>query len=185
MTATGPSLTAEERAHLIQLLRDSQDEFLRLTAGLTDAQWTTKPTPDQWSVQEAAEHLVVGEKGLLAKAKEALAGPPHQDWEEQDARKTRFLDRALPDRSHKVTAPEPLRPHRAWTREESIALYQRGRAHTIQFVTEIDGPLKDHTAEHPFPVFNTLNAYQWLLYIPLHNIRHNQQIAETLRDIAR
>ena len=38
--------------------------------------------------------------------------------------------------------------------------------------------MKDHTTEHPFPVFNTLNAYQWLVYIPMHNLRHDLQIAE-------
>ena len=27
-------------------------------------------------------------------------------------------------------------------------------------------------------VFGTLNAYQWLIYIPLHNLRHEKQIAE-------
>jgi hypothetical protein len=27
-----------------------------------------------------------------------------------------------------------------------------------------------------------LNAYQWLLYIPLHNARRNQQIAEALTE---
>jgi hypothetical protein len=30
-----------------------------------------------------------------------------------------------------------------------------------------------------------LNAYHWLLYIPLHNARHNQQIAEALKEIGR
>jgi len=39
-------------------------------------------------------------------------------------------------------------------------------------------PLKEHTVDHPFPVFGTLNAYQWLIYVPLHNMRHDQQIAE-------
>lgn len=34
------------------------------------------------------------------------------------------------------------------------------------------------------PVFNMLNAYQWLLYIPLHNVRHNRQIAEALKELA-
>jgi hypothetical protein len=29
-------------------------------------------------------------------------------------------------------------------------------------------------------VFNTLNAYQWLIYIPLHNFRHNRQIEEVM-----
>ena len=27
-------------------------------------------------------------------------------------------------------------------------------------------------------MFGTLNAFQWLLYIPLHNQRHIEQIAE-------
>ena len=38
--------------------------------------------------------------------------------------------------------------------------------------------MNSHTADHIFPVFNTLSAYQWLVYIPLHNFRHNQQIEE-------
>ena len=38
--------------------------------------------------------------------------------------------------------------------------------------------LKAVTREHPFPIFGTLSGYQWLLYIPLHNVRHNQQIDE-------
>jgi hypothetical protein len=28
------------------------------------------------------------------------------------------------------------------------------------------------------PFFGPLNGYPWLLYIPLHNLRHNLQIAE-------
>jgi hypothetical protein len=38
--------------------------------------------------------------------------------------------------------------------------------------------LKQYTVEHPFPVFGTLNAYQWLIYVPLHTMRHDKQIAE-------
>jgi hypothetical protein len=32
--------------------------------------------------------------------------------------------------------------------------------------------------KHPFPVFRTLNAYQWLLLIAHHLKRHNRQIEE-------
>ena len=28
-----------------------------------------------------------------------------------------------------------------------------------------------------FPVFGTLNAYQWLIYVPLHTLHHGKQIA--------
>jgi hypothetical protein len=173
-------LTREERAHVIRLLHDSGNEFLEFTSGLTDAQWTSQAAPGRWFVQQTAEHLVLGETAMLGMIERALAAAPNPDWEEQDARKTRFLGRVLPDRSRKATVPASLEPHRNWTRDETIARFKEGRTRTLQFVAEVDWPIKAHSAEHPFPVFNTLNAYHWLLYIPLHNTRHNQQIADAL-----
>jgi hypothetical protein len=64
------------------------------------------------------------------------------------------------------------------SREEVIQRYKDQRARAIQFAEETQVALKEHTVDHPFPVFGTLNAYQWLIYVPLHNMRHNQQIAE-------
>ena len=187
MSTPGPCLTPhlnqEERAYVIRLLRDSENEFLELISGLTGEQWTWKAAPDRWSVAQTAEHLVLGETAMLTMIKLALAAPPNPDWAAEDARKTRFLDRVLPDRSLKAAAPAPLEPHHHWTREETMARYKEGRARTLEFVEQVDQPMKDHCAEHPFPVFNMLNAYQWLLYIPLHNARHNRQIAETLKEI--
>lgn len=175
------SLSAEERAHLIELLHQSQTEFLDLISHLTDAQWIAVPAPGGWSVQQTAEHLVMGEALMLARVEHALARPPDPDWEAQDARKTKFLHRVLPDRSVKATAPEPLRPCQNWSRAETIARYQEGRRRTLDFVAQLDRPVKDRTARHPFPVFDMLNVHHWLLYIPLHNTRHNQQIAEALK----
>ena len=63
-------------------------------------------------------------------------------------------------------------------RAEVMAAFTEARARTLQFVEETQVPLKEHIAEHPFPIFNTLNAYQWALYIPLHNMRHDKQIEE-------
>jgi SOS-response transcriptional repressor LexA len=174
-------LTGEERAHIIRLLHDSANEFLDFVTPLPDAQWTCPAGSECWSVQQIAEHIVLGEQIMLTKIAEALANPASEDWEEQDARKTRFLNRVLPDRSHKAIAPAPLEPRHGWTRHEAITRYKEGRARTLRFVEELDQPLKNHTAEHPFPVFGKLNAYQWLLYIPLHNSRHNQQIAEAIK----
>ena len=47
---------------------------------------------------------------------------------------------------------------------------------TLAFAQETEAPLKAHTSPNPF--FGAINAYQLLLYIPLHNLRHDQQIAE-------
>jgi DinB superfamily len=181
MTDSEPRLTSEERAEIIHLLHGSATEFLEFVTGLSDFQWSCAAGPERWSVQQIAEHIVLGEEIMLTKIVEALANPVSEDWEEQDARKTRFLNRVLPDRSLKAIAPAPLEPRHGWTRPEAISRFKDGRARTLQFVEELDQPLKDHTAEHPFAVFGKLNAYHWLLYIPLHNLRHNQQIAEAIR----
>lgn len=172
------ALTDAERARVLQLLDDSRAEFLGLTSGLSEAQWTYQPAAGLWSVGEIAEHLVLAEGLLFAKMEEALAGPPNPDWEARTARKTEFIEQVLPERRRKARAPAPLQPRGQWTPAQTIAAYQAGRAKTLQFTAETVLSLKNHTSEHPFPIFNTLSAYQWLLYIPLHNERHDQQILE-------
>jgi hypothetical protein len=69
-------------------------------------------------------------------------------------------------------------PQSKISHDEVLQRYKEVRAREIKFAEETEVALKEHTADHPFPIFGTLNAYQWLIYIPLHNIRHNQQIAE-------
>jgi hypothetical protein len=176
--AAEPVLTQQERDHAIQLLRDSETEFFNLTSGLSEAQWTYKPAPDRWSVGETAEHIVLAEGALLSKLEEAVTNAPNPDWEAKTAGKTEFIERVMPDRSHKAQAPEPIQPHEKWKEEETIARYKEVRARTLRVINDPQTSLKNHTSDHPFPVFGTLNAYQWLIYIPLHNVRHNQQIAE-------
>ena len=64
------------------------------------------------------------------------------------------------------------------TRAEAQSRFEAQRAETVQFVRETNAPLKEHLAKHPMPVFDPLNAYQWLIYAPLHTMRHDKQIAE-------
>jgi DinB superfamily len=176
--AADPALTTAERAHALQLLEDSQKEFLALVDGLNDAQWTFKPGPDRWSVGETAEHIVLAEAMLFGSVQRAVDAPPNPDWENKTRGKTEFIEKVMVDRSHKATAPEAIQPHAKMSREEVIQRYKEQRAHAIQFAEETQVALKEHTVDHPFPIFGTLNAYQWLIYVPLHNMRHNQQIAE-------
>jgi hypothetical protein len=175
--AADPTMTPEERAHAIKLLEDSRAECLSYIENLSDAQWTWKAAPDRWSIGETAEHIVLAEGVLFGQVRRALASPVNPDWGTKAAGKTAFLERVLLDRSHKAVAPEQIRPQ-GLSKEEVIRRFKEERAQTIQFARETQAALKEHTSEHAFKVFNTLNAYQWLIYIPLHNLRHDQQIAE-------
>jgi hypothetical protein len=50
-----------------------------------------------------------------------------------------------------------------------IQKFKEARAITLKFAEQTEVPLKAHTLDHPSPLFGTLNGYQWLIYIPLHN----------------
>src|SRR4030095_7182041 len=162
--------------------RDSRQETLDAVAGLSDAQWAFKAAPDKWSVGETVEHIWLAEGLLFASVEKALAAAPNPDWETKTKGKNEFLERALTNRTRPVETPEQIVPAGRLPRAEIISRFQEARARTLKFAEQTDLPLKLHTFEHPFPIFNTLNAYQWLIYIPLHNLRHNKQIEEVKSD---
>jgi hypothetical protein len=176
--AADPNLTAGERQMLVSLLVDSRAQLLQSIEGLSPAQWTFKPAPERWSVGEVVEHIMRSEVLLFQQAETALNSPENPDWETKTKGKTEFLEKIMPTRQGKATAPFEIRPEGKMTREEILTKFDALREKSLAFARQVDKPLKAHTAEHPFPVFNTLNAHQWLLYIPWHNQRHIKQIEE-------
>lgn len=180
LAADEGKITMEERAKVIKLLKESQAETLEALEKLSDEQLKFKSAPEKWSVLETAEHIMKAESLLFGAVQGAIAAKPSQDWESKTKDKTALLEKVLPDRSGKAQAPESIVPGGDITREELIKKFKDARARTMKFAEETELPLKAHTLDHPFPIFGTLNAYQWLIYIPLHNIRHNKQIAEVM-----
>ena len=168
-------MTEAERAEVIELLLKSEEEMLRAIDGLTDQQWTFKPAPERWSIGEVVEHIVLADALLFDTAVKALDGRMDEAWNATLA-KSDVLRKALPDRSRRVDAPAAIKPQQAMTRAALVSRFKEQRAKALAFARETDKPLKAHTAQNPF--FGSLNAHQWLLYIPLHHVRHNQQIAE-------
>ncbi len=177
-----PNMTAEDRAKVIKLLNDSNKQTLDLIEGLNEEQLKFKPAPEKWSVLEVAEHISMAEGLLFGAVEGALAARQNPEWETKTKGKTEFLEKVMVSRDRKATAPENIVPTGKLTRDEVIAKLKESRAKTLKFAEETKLPLKSHTLDHPFPVFGTLNAYQWLIYIPLHNIRHNKQIEEVKSD---
>ena len=182
LASEDPNMSAEDRAKVVKLLNDSHKQTLDLLEGLSEEQLKFKPAPEKWSVLEVAEHIYLAEGLLFASVEKALAEKQNPEWETKTKGKTEFLERVMVSRDRKATAPESIVPSGKLTRDGVIAKLKESRAKSLKFAEETKLPLKAHTLDHPFPVFNTLNAYQWLIYIPLHNIRHNKQIEEVKAD---
>jgi uncharacterized damage-inducible protein DinB len=178
LTASEPSMTPEERTKAIKLMKDSEAATLEALEKLSDEQLKFKATPEKWSILEVAEHIMLAEGLIFGAVERAIANQTNPEWETKTKGKTEFIEKVIVNRGMKAQAPENIVPSGKLSRAEIIAKYKEARVKTLKFAEETQLPLKSHTLDHPFKIFGTLNAYQWLIYVPLHNMRHNLQIEE-------
>jgi hypothetical protein len=171
-------MTTEDRTKVLHWLEESNQEFQAAIEGVSEEQWKWKPAPERWSVGETAEHIVLAEAMLFENVKQAVSSPANPAWEEQTKGKTEFIVQVMAPRLGKAQAPEPIVPRNGMTLAQVKDRFDHQRAEIVKFASDTSVALKEHTVEHPFPIFGTLNAYQWLIYVPLHTERHDKQIAE-------
>src|SRR5215469_5804750 len=174
--AADAHMTKGERANALMWLEQSRAEFLAAVDGLTDAQWTWKPAADRWSIGEVAEHVVLGEAGQFANVKKCVASAPDPDWEAKTKGKTERLVAVLAPRLGRAQAAEAIVPKGGMTQAEVRERFLKLREEIVKFAAESDVPLKQGVVDNTF--FGPLNGYQWLIYAPLHTMRHDKQIAE-------
>jgi hypothetical protein len=171
-------MSKDERAKAVKLILDSRKDFLAAVEKLTDAQWNYRPSPFKWSVALTAEHIALTQERLFGLIQLSLSQKPNPDWEAKTAGKEQVLERILPSRTGRAQAPGEVRPTGKLSRAEVMESFNKGYDKVLAFAEKTDQPLKAHTYDNPFPVFGTLNAYDWLLYIPFHTTRHLKQIEE-------
>ena len=177
--AYAQEVTPAEKERALQYLETTKKGVLEATKGLSEAQWNFKPTPDRWSVAQVMEHIAAAEDFLMTLDKEkvmtAPAGEPGRDVKKTDE----GVLAMVPDRSHKVQAPEPLVPtNRFGSPEGSIKHFVESRATTEDFVKNTMG-MRDHVLESPM---GKLDAYEFVLLVAAHSERHTKQINEVKAD---
>jgi hypothetical protein len=179
--ATG-KLTDAEKKEMLDLLDTTAKDFLALIDGVSEEQWRWKSSPDRWSVGECAEHVILSERMLYQTALDALKSPADPEWATKTDGKVDFLKKVMPNRNPGgaggARAPQEIVPTGSLTRDEVVRRFNESRTEIRAFVAALDQPAKEHVVVHPFPVFGPLNAYDWLIYVPLHTIRHSRQIVE-------
>ena len=179
MTAT--HLSHEERQKAVTLLRESRDALLAAVEPLTDAQWSYRQSTDRWTIGENVEHLGLVERSLFGQVRRALGKSANPEWEAATAGKETVLKEKLLDRSTGRDAPGPVVPSGEVDRAAALRVFRERRERSLRFATEAAEPLKAHTVDHRRPIYGTLNAYQWLLFIGYHTMRHVEQIADVKR----
>src|SRR3989475_995596 len=172
-------LTDADREKGVQYLTQTEDGVVAATKGLSEAQMKFKPAPDRWSVAETLEHIALAEdfifQNVTDKIMKSPAGPADRDTAKADA----MVLAMIPDRSHKAQAPPPLVPTGRWTPSETLDHFVKSRAQTIAFL-ESTPDLRQHVADSPLR--QSLDAYEWLLFVSAHSERHTKQILEVKAD---
>ena len=181
---TAQTLTQADRDKAVAELEGSRQAFLDATQGLSPAQWNFKAGPDRWSIAECAEHIALAEDFIFGVAtKRVMSTPATPEKRDLVKGKDEAIVKMLQDRSHKATAPEPIDPvkHKL-PADEAVKQFLASRGRTIEYIKTTQDDLRDHFFDHPVPVFGTMDAYQWILFISGHSRRHTLQILEVKAD---
>ncbi|HXZ42279.1 MAG TPA: DinB family protein [Terriglobales bacterium] len=180
ISAHSQSLTQADRDRALKYLESTKQGVLDATQGLSDAQWNFKPAPDRWSVAEVTEHIAASEgylRGMIVE--KVMTAPPRPAGEDVKALDDLVLA-AIPDRSHKVQAPDALKPtNRYGSPQGSLKEFVESRSQTEEFLRTHDD-LREHAIDSPLG--KKLDAYEWVLYIAAHSQRHTKQILEVKAD---
>lgn len=176
------NITPEERTQAIKYLEQTRAGVIAATKGLTEAQWNFKPATNKWSVAEVTEHIAAAEDFLRDMiTNKVMTAPGRTNAEDVKALDAMVL-KMIPDRSHKVSAPEPLQPNnRFGSTKDSLKHFRASRAQTIAFLKTTED-LRGHALNSPLG--KQLDGYEWVLFLAAHSERHTKQIEEVKADPA-
>ncbi len=165
-----------DREFGMSALHASRKLFLDSVAGLSEAQLNFKPSPEKWSIAEVAEHVALSEQFIFGAAEGALKSPAREKMADPRKMDEKILA-AIPDRTTKATAPEPLRPHdRFKTAADAVAAFKVSRDAHIKYLSATQDALREHFYKNPG--LGDIDAYQWILFMSAHTERHVAQILE-------
>jgi hypothetical protein len=170
-------MTKAERAYLVSELKSSESALLASIKGLTPAQWTFKPSPDAWSIQDCMEHLILAEDLIFDEAQKVLRTPAVARLANATSEGDREVVAQMEDRSKKAKAPKVMQPAGKFPTPESAAPeFKLRRGKTIAYAKTTHDALRVHSGDGP--AGPTADVYQFLLQMAAHSARHTAQIRE-------
>jgi DinB superfamily len=179
LAARAQEVTQAEKDKALAYLESTKKDVLDATQNLSPAQWNFKSAPDRWSIAECMEHIAAAEdyiRGMVESGVMRAPAVPGRDTAAIDA----GIIANVPDRSHKVQAPEVIKPtNRFGSPQASVDHFVESRTTTETFLKTTPG-LRDHAADSP--TGQKWDAYEFILLIAAHSERHTNQIKEVKAD---
>ncbi len=181
-SAAAQDVSQADKDRALAYLESTKKGVVEATKGLSDAQWDFKAAPDRWSIAEVMEHLAAAEDMIRGLIVEKVMVSP--EITPRDPAELKKIDDGviaqLPDRSHKIQAPEQLKPtNRFGSPADAQKHFLESRATTEQYL-KTTPDLRGHAVDSPMGV--KLDGYEWVLLIAGHSERHTKQMLEVKAD---
>jgi hypothetical protein len=180
--AKAQDVSQADKDRALAYLESTKKGVVDATKGLSDSQWNFKPAPDRWSIAEVMEHLAAAEDMIRGMDQEQVMKTPAIS--PRDPAELQKIDAGVmaqvPDRSHKISAPEPLKPtNRFGSPADAEKHFVESRAVTEEYL-KTTPDLRAHATDSPMGV--KLDGYEWVLLIAAHSERHTKQMLEAKAD---
>jgi hypothetical protein len=180
--AKAQDISQADKDRALAYLEKTKNGVIEATKGLSEAQWNFKPAPDRWSIAEVMEHIALAEDMIRGLVQEQIMKSP--EIAPRDPAELKKIDDGVlvqvPDRTHKISAPEQLKPSNHFgTPEAAEEHFVESRATTESYLKDTAG-LRAHAMDSPTGA--KMDGYEWILLIAGHSERHTKQILEVKAD---
>jgi hypothetical protein len=175
-TITSTSITGKERKLVASYLKDTKNDVLKSTKGLSKSQLNFRPSGDKCSIKECIYHAAVLEKNLWDLMQCTLKQPANPEkrleikW--TDERLLQAADNCIPEQFE-------LKKNSFKTIEEALESFKITRAEHFKYMKGTTEDLRNHIAQ---TAFGWLDCYQICILISSYSKHYLQQIEEIRAD---
>ena len=176
-------LTKSEKKMVSKLMKTTVKSLGKSVKKLSDAQVNFKASPEKWSIKECVYHLALSEDNLWGWMQGVMAAPANPEKRSLIKITNEQLMAGVESRANKVKTGEPFEPKNAkWNNlQEAFDYLKSQRQLHAQFMKEATAPMHSHIAEQS-PV-GPIDAYQIILLLTQHTLRHQAQIEEVKTEV--
>lgn len=168
----------KDKQFLINYFQQTNDNLVQSIEDLDKNQLAFKASPENWSVSQCIEHIILTEKALFEEAKKMLEKPAAPEKITEVKGTDEEIIKGITDRSSKFQAPEFLHPSGAYENaDKAINDFIEQREQVVAYLRAVpEEDLRNHISQSPSGEY--IDAYQFMIYIAGHSARHTDQIKE-------
>jgi hypothetical protein len=171
-------ITSEEKAFALDHLARSRDHFIKTIADINETQWYLRPGAGEWSAAECADHLLQTELYFfMPTVQKMLSEPADPEKRSEAAGKDQMVVESMEKRAMKIKGqPWEEKSEYIVDKEALVQNFLKERNAFISYLESSDDEFRAHFTF--FPGMETIDVYQFILFISAHTNRHTDQISD-------